>query len=327
MRKGFSDLVGIDFSTTATKVVRLRKNKDGISLVGIDLLPAIDFGTTGRRMELPRNICSNYACLAYSGPDSVIRLINAPLPADQDGLPEAKLREMLNVEESFRVGASLVKRGTGRQDSSFLAAALPQDDIRFLLNMFASGSPAPSSVEVAGLAFITAFFHTCGKSVENETVCLLEAGETSCHFAFVNQGNLLLVGKLEVGIRLIREKLAADLGVDDELAASILSDRSINISASLRSVVEPFFKQLSISKDFIERHQSCRISKVFVSGGLSLLPGWSEEVERMLHAKAVPWNPLEKIQCDPDLLPDSIANQATRFSVAIGAAIGGLGEL
>ena len=38
-RSGHSDLVGIDFSTTATKVVRLKKSKGELVLAGVDLQP------------------------------------------------------------------------------------------------------------------------------------------------------------------------------------------------------------------------------------------------------------------------------------------------
>lgn len=323
-QKRFADLVGLDFSTTATKVVRLKKTKDAITLLGMDLLPAVDFNSASRRLELPRNITANYGCLAYSGLASVVRMVNAPLSPEEATLPEAKLRELLNVEEGFRVSSVLVKRGRGRQDSNFLSAAIPQEDVRFLLNMFPSGSPAAASVEVAGLAFVAAFQHARGASCANEAVCLLEAGESITHFVFLNQGVVVLVGKLGFGARVIREKLAADLGVDDDLAATILNDRSINISASLDSVMEPYLKQLSISKDFIERHQGCRISKVFVSGGLSLLPHWKEEAGRMLHAEVVQWSPLENLQYDSEAIPGGLEQQAPRFAAAIGAAIGGL---
>jgi Tfp pilus assembly PilM family ATPase len=325
-QRRFSDLVGIDFSTTSTKVVRLKKSKGDISLVGIDLLPALDFGSPSGRLELPRNMCAYYGCFAYSGPSAVARMVNSPLEAEREALSEAKLRELLNVEDNFRVGASLVKRGKGRQDSSFLAAAIPQADIQFLLDTFPSGSPAPASIEVAGLSCVSAFLNARGDSVSNEAVCLLESGESASHFVFLNQGQVTLVGKLSFGARMIREKVAVDLGVDDELAATILNDRSINISSSLDSVIAPFLKQLSISKDFIERHQGCRVTKVFVSGGLSLLPNWSNEVGRMLNAEAMQWSPFENIQYDSDVIPDFIDKQATRFSAAIGAAIGGFEE-
>lgn len=319
----FTDLIGVDFSTTATKVVRLKQSKSEITLVGADLLPAVDFGSASQRIELPRNMVTNYACLAYSGAAAVVRMIKEPLPSAEGMLPAAKLSELLNVDANFRVSAALVKRGVGRQDSHFIAAAIPENDARFLLNIFSSGSPAPASVEVAGLSFISAFINARGKECANEVVCVIETGESVSHFAFISKGELVLVGKFNFGGGMLREKVVKDLGVDDELAGTILRDPSINVSSTITDVITPFLKQLSISKDFIERHQGCRVSKVYVSGGLSLLPHWSSVLESMINAKVVHWNPFENIQYDSDVLPEELAKQSTRFSAAVGAAIGG----
>lgn len=318
-----TDLVGIDFSTTATKVVRLRKNKGKLSLVGIDLQPAVDFGSAARRMELPRNMVAHYGCLAYSGKNSVIRMVNAPLQGEETMLPSAKLRELLNVDSDYRVSAQLLKQGKGRQDSSFLAAAMPEDDVRFLLGMFPAGPPAPASIEVAGLSFISAFLHARGAASENEAVCLIEAGETVSYFAFLNKGVVALVGKFAFGGSALRHKVALDLGVDDELAGTILSDPSISLSSTLSELMAPMLKQVSISKDFIERHQGCQVGKLYVSGGLSLLPSWCAEVGQMLQFNAIPWSPLENISFAPDILSPELKFEATRFSAAIGAALGG----
>ena len=321
-----TDLVGIDFSTTATKVVRLKKTKEEISLVGIDLLPAVDLGSPSQRLELPRNMVTHYVCMAYSGPSSMVRMVNTPLAGEESAIPDAKLRELLNVDADYRVSAQLIKKGKGRKDSSFLTAAIPTDDVHFLLNMFPVGPPAPASVEVAGLSFVSAFLHTHGAECANEAVCLIEAGESVSHFVFLNKGIVALVGKFSSGGAMLRRKVVEDLGVDDELAGSILTDPSINISSTLLDIMAPFLKQLSISKDFIERHQGCRISKTYVSGGVSLLPHWPVVVEQELHTQVVSWNPLGNIQYEPAILPVELAGQATRFAAAIGAAIGGLGE-
>ncbi|MEE9367809.1 MAG: pilus assembly protein PilM [Pontiella sp.] len=322
-KRRFSDLVGIDFSTTATKVVRLKDNKGVLSLAGIDLMPAIDLSSAATRIDLPRNIAAHYGCLSYTGNAAVVRMINTQIPGNEDQVPESKLRELLNVTDDFRVSAQLIKKGKGRQDSSLLAVAIPKDDVRYILDMFPAGPPAPASLEISGLSFVTAFLHARGAECESSTVCLVETGETVSHFAFLNKGEITLVGKMPFGAKTLRNKLSKDLGVDDELAVSILNDRSINISASLSSVLDPFIKQLSISKDFIERHQGCRVGKVYVSGGLSLLPSWSEEISQKLLAETVRWSPLENIECDPDILTDDMKQQVTRFSAAIGAAIGG----
>jgi len=321
-----ASLVGVDFSTTSTKVVRLKKIKEELVLMGIDLLPAVDFGAEACRIELPRNITAHYGSLAYTGKSSVVRMVNASLSDGQTELPERKLRELLNVGDDYRVSATLAKKGQGRHDSSFLAAAIPEDDLHFLQSMFPSGPPAPASVEVAGLSFVSAFINARGDECQGETVCLIETGESASHFVFINDGVPALVGKFDFGGSTLREKVVKDLGVDDELAGTILTDSSINISTSMNDVMTPFLKQLSISKDFIERRQGCQVSKVYVSGGTSLLPHWPSVVEQMLHAEALPWSPFENIRYDhPDIVPEHLANQVTRFAAAAGAAIGGLG--
>ena len=322
-KRRYSDLVGIDFATSATKVVRLKQTGNEVSLIGIDLLPAVDFSSASARIELPRNLMTYYSCLSYSRPETVVRLVNTPLPADEEYLPDAKLRALLSVEEDFRVSARLIKRGKGRQDSSLLAVAIPQDDVGFMLNMFPAGPPAPASLEISGLSFISAFVHARGAECANEAVCLIDTGELSSTYVFLNQGTVVLIGKMNFGSRTLRNRLAEDLGVDEDLASSILNDQSINISSSLNSVLEPILKQISISRDFIERHQGCQVAKLYVSGGLSLLPSWCAEVGQMLQFNAIPWSPLENISFDPDLLSPELKFEATRFSAAIGAALGG----
>lgn len=320
----FSDLIGVDFSTTSTKVVRLKQGKGGISLTGLDLLPPVDFKADPTRLQLPRNLSTNYCCLAYTGAPAVVRMINTPIGEQEGILPELKIRELLNVTDEFRVSAQLIKRGQGRQDSSFLAAAIPDEDAEYIIDQFPSGPPAPASLEVAGLSFISAFLHARGDECADSTVCLLDTGETISHFIFLTNGLVTLVGKMPVGAKMLREKVASDLGLDEELAASILADASINISSSISSLLAPFIKQLTISKDFIERHQGCRISRIYVSGGLSLLPSWGSEVGQMLGGHVSNWSPLENIAYDSGSIPDEMVNQATRFSGAIGAAMGGI---
>lgn len=320
----FSDLLGIDFSSTATKVVRLKSGKGSLSLTGIDLLPAVDLSSEPPRLQLPRNLSSKYSCLAYTGSRAVVRMINTHIEEQESGLREAKIRELLNVTDKFRVSAQLIKRNPGRQDSSFIAAAIPDEDAEYLIGMFPSGPPAPASLEVSGLSFVSAFLHARGEECADSTVCLLETGETMSHFAFLDNGLVKLVGKMPFGALVLREKVAKDLGLEEELAASILTDASINISSSISGVLAPFIKQMSISKDFIERHQGRRISKVYVSGGLSLLPSWGAEVGQLLGADVAYWSPLENIEYDSASLPSEMINQASRFSAAIGAAIGGI---
>ncbi|MDF7809116.1 pilus assembly protein PilM [Pontiellaceae bacterium B12219] len=320
----FSDLIGVDFSSTGTKVVRIKQSKGALALVGMDILPAVDLSEESACLSLPRNLTTNYCCLSYTGKQAVVRMINTNIANEVESLPEKKIRELLNINDEFRVSARLIKRGKDRQDSSFLAASIPNDDAERLIGMFPSGPPAPASLEISGLSFVTAFLHARGSECADSTVLLLETGETMSHFAFLTNGLITLVGKMPFGAKMLREKLAEELGLDEELAFSILSDASVNISSSISSILIPYIKQLSISKDFIERHQGGRISRLYISGGLSLLPAWGTEVGRLLGTHVAHWSPLENIEYSPEAYGDDMIKQATRFSAAIGAAIGGI---
>ena len=170
-------------------MVRLKQGKGGISLVGLDLLPPLDFSAEAERLQLPRNLSTNYCCLAYTGGPSVVRMINTHIDEREGVLPELKIRELLNVTEEFRVSAQLIKRGQGRQDSSFLAVAIPNKDAEYMMELFPSGPPAPASLEVSGLSFISAFLHARGEECADSTVCLFDTGETISHFVFLTNGS------------------------------------------------------------------------------------------------------------------------------------------
>ena len=130
---------------------------------------------------------------------------------------------------------------------------------------------------------------------------------------------------MPVGAKMLREKVAKDLGLDEELVASILSDASINISSSISGMLAPFIKQLTISKDFIERHQGCRISQIYISGGLSLFPSWGAEVEQ--NAGGACFNTgarLKKLNTTPVVFQMKWWRRPRALAGAIGAAMGGI---
>jgi len=321
------DLVGIDFSTTGTKVVRLKKIRGGgVSLVGMDILPPVDLTKTKCSLKLSKQLTTHYANVVYSGSEAMARVLNAPLPTGEMMLSDKKLRESLHVSEEYRVSATILKKGNPRQDSMFLVAAVPNSIITSVLSSFETGSPAIASVEVAGVSFISAFLHANGKKVKDKAVCIVEFGESTTYFAFLNKGMVLLVGKFGIGAAMMRDKISADLGLDEDLTKTIILDRSIDVSSPITNVMMPILKQLSISKDFVERYQRCEISKLYISGGTDLLSCWTEEVSQFLQVDVVPWNPLENIHCEKGVIPKAFSHKTSSFAVAIGAAIGGLEE-
>ena len=70
---------------------------------------------------------------------------------------------------------------------------------------------------------------------------------------FVNKGAIILARKLDVGGDAVVDRVQKHLGVEREMAESIMSEGAIDISQSVREVIDPFLRQMMISRDFVER--------------------------------------------------------------------------
>lgn len=142
--------------------------------------------------------------------------------------------------------------------------------------------------------------------------------------AIFNKGGLVLTRKLDVGGEAVLTSIQKQLGVDRAMAESILSQGAIDVSQSVRSVIEPFLRQVTISRDYVERQENCRISTLYLSGGMSLSASWNDEVMRATGMEARIWNPFENVQIVQGAIPERLQGQEPRFAAAMGAAVGAL---
>jgi Tfp pilus assembly PilM family ATPase len=329
-RRGPSDLLGVDLASSGTKIVRLRRNKDKVTVVGAAILPPVSLKApeSGANNDallsgvIPKNLLANYACLAVTGESTVVRLLSLPGHTEQTQLVESQVREHIGVEGEYRVGFVVTTPPKGKSETKLLVAAMPEADAKLLLNLVRIGAPAPFSIEVAGLAVLNAFLHGPGAQMEQESIGLLDAGARVSFLALFSKGNLALVRKFDFGGDALTAKVQQQLGVSREIAQGIISDGSFDISQSVHDVMDPFLRQLSISRDFVERREDCRLSKLYLSGGMSLSKYWLEELRNTTGIEAQTWDPFEGLTLAPAAIPDEFKNQRARFTAAVGAALG-----
>ncbi|MBU1908522.1 MAG: pilus assembly protein PilM, partial [Verrucomicrobia bacterium] len=172
------------------------------------------------------------------------------------------------------------------------------------------------------LAVITAFLHGRGQGYEQGTVGLVESGEQQTTMALLHRNLPVLVRKFDLGMQSVRERVQQRLGVDAETARGILADSSFDLSQVLRDVVDPFLRQLSLSKEFIERREECQVEKLYASGGMSLSRFWVDELKRAAGVAVERWNPFEGLTMAADALPPALDGQQTRFAAALGCCLG-----
>lgn len=324
-----SDILGLDFGASGTKAVRLKRNENTVSLVAADILPAVSFPATVTEFPIPRPLHARYVAIATSASPAIVKLLTLPIHSDKP--TDVHVNELMGIggggaeageHGDFRVGYERIHES--RTERKFLAAALTDNTARSLCNLFPSGIPAPCSLEISGLAGMTAFTQGPGARHKGDTVAVVDFGATSTYAAFYNRGVMALIRKFEFGSASVLKKLKEALGVDGDVAIGILNDPSFDISQILRQTMESFLQQMTISWDFVERRENAPVSHFYVSGGLAMFRSWIDEVRKITGREPTPWNPFENITIGDESIPGAWKGQESRFAAATGAALAAL---
>ena len=320
-QRRLTNLLGLDFGASGVKAVRIKKIKDAIHLVAADILPATDLHHP-ERPDIPKPLSAYYASLCASVDDSIVRVFSQQLK-EEDSVEEAT-RENLSVPADHRIAFKVLDRQAGRRESSVLGTAISNDAVQHFLEIFTSGAPALHSMEIAGLSAFSAFWMADGPSAKEETVCLIEGGARHTYIGFFHKNRLVLVNRFAVGSETIRQQVQQDLGIDAEMAHTVLSGGSVDISGPIRAALGPFLKQLSIYREFIERQQKTRLTGVYLSGGLAPSPDWRGALAELLDLEPEVWNPFDRVVVPDELDLERFKGQESRFAAALGAAMAGM---
>lgn len=322
------DVVGIDITKTQVRVARMKKSGDSISLVAADILDPIvttssspEDAETLPPLDLPAKLKAKYASIAFSGKDAVIKLLSFPGQFNDAAISKIIDNLGLKNPDDYRISYNLVVEGHGRSESRALGVAVPDTQVAAMVGLFPVGIPAPFSVEIAGLATISAFLHGPGTQHTEEAVGVMDFGDETSTFALFNNNSLALVRRFDIGTSDVLNNVQESLGVDMETALGIISDGSFDISQSVGEVMDPLTKQLIVSRDFVERRENCHVTKIYASGGLVVSRDSLDEMTSSLEVEVDAWNPFESINVPAGALPADFAGQEWRFSAAVGACL------
>lgn len=320
-----SDVVGIDIGATGVKAVRMRKNNNEVSVLAADILPPAQISTDGsppQAISVPSKLKAKYAAMTISGDNAVVKLLS--FPGHFDARAEEKIVANMGLQnpDQYRISYKLISEGHGKAESKVLAVALPENEASVIPLFLPIGLPAPFSIEISGLATLTAFQNGPLTKHMDTSVGLIDFGTQTSTFAlFAKEGILALARRFDFGANSIVEKVQQTLGVDLETAQGIIADGAFDISQSVNEVMDPLVKQLIVSRDFVERREDCHIARIYVSGGLAMSRDCIEEMKSSMGLEVELWNPFTPVKIAPNAIPSGMEGQEWRFSAAIGACL------
>ena len=325
---GPSDVVGIDVGSAGTRAVRMRKGNSGVSVLAADILPPVQLPdkpakTPGpvQPLSLPPRLKARYAALAVTSQEAIVKLLT--FPGAFDVRNKEKIIERMGIKDSdgYRIACRTVSEGHGKTESRILAVALPEIQAQAASLLLPAGRPAPYSLELSCLAVMTGFLHVPGAQHNGDCVGLIDFGSELSSLSFFNKAVLVLFRTFDFGANTILNRITATLDIDMETAMGIVADGAFDISHLTGEPMERFLRQLVVCRDFVERHEDCHVSKVYVSGGLAVSCDLLSQIRSSLDIDVDTWNPFEGMTLSPDAFPENLSGQESQFRAAVGACL------
>jgi len=318
-RKPPQDLVVVDFDAAAVRCVRLQLGGGEMGVAATDILPAVDIGDEAqvKAFELPKSMASRYVAICIPGYDAIVKLLNLPGALEDQG--EEQIREHMGVEGgSYRFGYRIVSQT--HSETRLLTVAIPESQVQAACAIFPAGLPVPVTVELGGLAVMSAFLHGPGQPMQDEAIGVIEFGSRVTYFAFFKKHELILIRKFDFGHFNLLDRIEKSMGFDRQTAQDVVVDRSFDISQLVKDLADPFIKQLVISKHFVERRENCHVSKIYVADDPRVSRDWLNEIKEALGLDASAWQPFEGVKLLPGALPEKFEKCRSQFAAAMGAA-------
>lgn len=317
-----TDVVGVDFGTTSTKLVRIRKTVGGYALVDADVMPTFQLrgDAVSTKLGIPKKLTAPYASACIGGSTSNVRFMFISSKMQDAKSIQGRVAKSLGLGAEHRVGYSLVERGKEAADHKVLAASMPVNELKAVRGLFSATKPSLVSLEIAGLAALNSFSHVEEVREAEGIVCYLEAGAQSTMISFFIGGELRLVRKFDYGSVYIQQRIQDVLSVDEEDALGVLfEDATVLLDQSL-DPIGSLLQEISISRKFVERNENNTVTRVYASGGLSYSPYWVYTMSEVMGAEVSVWNPFT--QNGIKTYPKGAQGVESMFAPAVGAALG-----
>ncbi len=324
-----TDVVGLDVGGVTTRVVRLKRVGETISLVGADLLPRqvmpmLDGEAThAQPLQLPKLLRAPYAAVAVTSAQASIRLLS--VPAGAESLEGLNFNELLGLQEGaeYRIGYEVL--ATEGREQSVLAAALPEKQARWAVSLLPQGVPAPRSLQTGGSAVLNCFACELKAHHGDVPAIFVQVGTDVTDMAAYYKGKLVHYRTCTVSSHSIIKVVQERFGIEEELVPGVLEDDLIDASQPIATAIEPLLRQLMLVREFVERKRSCRIEKILLCGALLGTKHWNTHINRTIGLTPEIWNPLAMLPCAPDALTERVKGMESRFATALGAAMAVLG--
>jgi type IV pilus assembly protein PilM len=335
-------VLGLDIGSSAVKMVQMHKNNTGyeVTAAGIaDIADKTKEDENGEEKNTVVNAISQclestgiqtqYAVCGVCGPEVAVRCFKFPSlsPEEVEGavLLEAAQVCPFNIDDSA-VDYQLIPDDENNVSGVMVAATnkLIETKRQFITD----ASLDSVLIDIDGLALLNCF-RGCEKSEASQTTAILNIGASYANLAIIGDNVLPFIRDIAYAGNEIVKEIAAENNVSPETVSKILSGREssdrtqLELGSSLAKAATKLAVDVTETlRYYTAQEKSTAVEKIFVCGGFALVKGLVELLDNQLPAKAVLWNPFNKIRCDAEQpCRDILQENGPAMAVAAGLAM------
>jgi len=332
---------GLDIGTTSIKAVSLKKDAGKLSIDAVAVSPFTAKNILSESQTNQQLIASSIKEMLDIAQVKV-KQVNVSIQEGQvytkiietPELTEKELAASLSYEMDQYVPLPLNQVKTdwqildhfvkdGVKTMSVLIVAVSNSVLEKYENILHLAGLTPASIETEMVSVhraISPLFST------NESNLILHLGSSTTNISITSNGVLRLIATIGLGGLAITRAIAADLGISSAQAEELKKTYGLSnayegvVGKSLRPVLESI--ALDIKRTiltFKEKNQSANVSKIVLSGGVSLLPGIESFFLDQLGTPVVIGNTFALNQIAN--VPEEILAEAPNYNVVVGLAL------
>jgi len=334
------EVLGLDIGSYAVKIVQLRKEQSGYSVVAaakVDIEPGKNSESDDEDIRVVRAVqeClrlsaakSQIAVCSICGPEVAIRRFKFPLlPRDEINnaiMLEAAQVCPFNFSESV-IDYQIVPNGKDSIRGILVAAT---DRVVQKKKWFAQEALLkPVLMDVDGLALLNCL-ENCSTKTNGANIAILNVGSSFTTLAVVDNDKSPFIRDIGFAGRDIVSNLASQF--DSEPAAiyrNLFSpknpvDDKINIKNALPYACQKLVEDVSETLRYYAANEKAQVDQIYICGGFAVVDGFVELLKRSFAANVQLWNPFESFSNRiPAYLSDFLKRQGASMAVAAGLAM------
>ncbi len=322
--------VGVDIGTSSIKIVKLKLSNETTELCDFNQIP-VSSGLDAAIKELAQLENIKNVNISVSGHSTIIRYVNfskmSPEELTQALQFEAQKLIPFAIND-INLDNYILKPDLPDNKMLLLLAAVKKEFLNQRLKLLETAGIRVNIVDIDSLALVNAFNFNQSKesdALKNKTVALLNIGASISNLSLLENFLPCLSRDIKTAGNHFTKKIIDTLGVDLPTAEGIKinpdNEQSAKISVALEQVITSLATEVRTSFDYYESQCSSTVSKIYISGGGSLLKGLKESLGSMLDIEVAYWDPFANINIPNTSDLNKTEMLSAQLPVAVGLAL------